>query len=222
MCASIIEETIPNIIKTINLAKKEKPNYLEIRLDKLKDITPIKTEQLLKTITNETKIPLIITNRIKKEGGYNTQSEKERIKILETSIPYAKLVDIEYQTPKEYQEKITKNIETIVSFHDFQKTPPKQELTKIIKESKKIGTIPKIATTPHTIKDTITTLELIEENKDIIAISMTEMGKYTRIIGPILGSYLTYAAVNKETAPGQLTIKETRNLIEKLGNINDT
>lgn len=51
---------------------------------------------------------------------------------------------------------------------------------------------------------------------------MTEMGKYTRIIGPILGSYLTYAAVNKETAPGQLTIKETRNLIEKLGNINDT
>jgi 3-dehydroquinate dehydratase type I len=41
---------------------------------------------------------------------------------------------------------------------------------------------------------------------------MGKEGKISRIISPLVGSYLTYAALTKgkETAPGQITVSELK------------
>ena len=65
-------------------------------------------------------------------------------------------------------------------------------------------------------------------NKPIILIGMGISGKITRIISPILGSYLTFAMLKEQeqekkqkqyTAPGQIEITELKLLYKQLNNI---
>ena len=62
-------------------------------------------------------------------------------------------------------------------------------------------------------------MKALSENKTgipLIAISMGEKGKITRVLGPLLGSYLTFAAIatGKESAPGQMTVKDLRDIFQ--------
>ena len=47
---------------------------------------------------------------------------------------------------------------------------------------------------------------------------MGEEGKLSRIITLLLGGFMTYAALDKQqaTAPGQLTVKQLKEAIDKL------
>ena len=105
---------------------------------------------------------------------------------------------------------------TIISYHNFDKTPEKQYLKNIINEASDIGDIPKIAVKPHTLEDTYTILQLMMEYDNLVAISMDKLGTYTRIIGPIIGSPITYASIEETSAPGQLDVKQTTQIIKKL------
>src|SRR3989338_2103945 len=52
-----------------------------------------------------------------------------------------------------------------------------------------------------------------------IVIGMGEFGKMTRILGPMLGSYLTYASTPYgESAPGQIDINELKEIYKLLEN----
>jgi len=64
--------------------------------------------------------------------------------------------------------------------------------------------------------DTVTVLNVLKEYPETVAISMGNLGKYTRIMGPLFGAPFTFASEGNSTAPGQLDIKTTRFLMEKL------
>jgi 3-dehydroquinate dehydratase / shikimate dehydrogenase len=72
----------------------------------------------------------------------------------------------------------------------------------------------KIAADCPDITDTIKVWKLIdtaEKNEGrVIPIAMGEAGKWTRILGPAFGAYLTYASLGKggETAPGQIVAED--------------
>ena len=74
--------------------------------------------------------------------------------------------------------------------------------------------IVKIAAECTDITDTIKVWKLIdtaEKNEGrVIHIAMGEAGKWTRILGPAYGAYLTYSSLGKggETAPGQITVDD--------------
>ncbi len=114
------------------------------------------------------------------------------------------------------QSVINKANKTIISYHNFNKTPSLEQLQQLVNQANKIGDIPKIAVTPQNKEDTHILLKLIMQNEGIIGISMGKIGAYTRIIAPILGSPVTYASIEKESAPGQYDIKTTSELIKKL------
>ena len=154
---------------------------------------------------------------MKSEGGFFSGSEKERISILIKAAEYADIVDIELQTPERLRGKILKaSKSTIISYHDFQKTPPFEELLNVVKKEKEIGNIAKFAVMANNYKDTLTVLKVILEVQNTIGISMGEMGKYTRVVAPLFGSPITFASINKESAPGQLDIETTRNILGNL------
>ncbi len=53
-------------------------------------------------------------------------------------------------------------------------------------------------------------------NDNLIGISMDDLGSYTRIVGPLMGSPITYASIEHESAPGQLDVNTTRCMIKTL------
>lgn len=204
-------------MQTITKLPEEYVDYIELRLDTIQEITSFKATEIIKEIKETTQIPLILTNRTSKEGGHFTGNEEERIKILEENAPLAEITDIELMTEEKLRQKVIDSAnKTIISYHNFNNTPPLEKLQKLVNQAQKIGDIPKIAVQPNTKEDTYTLITLIMQNEGIIGISMGKLGAYTRIIAPIMGSPVTYASITKESAPGQYNIKTTNEMIKKL------
>lgn len=192
-------------------------DYIELRLDSIKKLSSQIAGEIIEDVKEITSVPIILTNRSENEGGLNVLTEEERVKILVDNASLVEMTDIEYFTDEKLrQEVINASNKTIISYHNFEKTPSFDYLDEIVKESFKIGDIPKIALKPNNIEDTYTVLKLLMENKGIIAISMDDLGSYTRIIAPVMGAPVTYASITEESAPGQFDVKTTSDMIKKL------
>jgi 3-dehydroquinate dehydratase type I len=82
--------------------------------------------------------------------------------------------------------------------------------------------IVKICTYARAMEDNLQVLGLIpyarKKGRTIIAFCMGEKGRISRVMAPLLGSYLSYASLDKgsESAPGQLTIAEMREILRIL------
>lgn len=190
---------------------------MELRLDVIKNLTSQSAADIIHTIKELSDVPIILTNRTKDEGGFFNKTEEERIKILSDNASLVEITDIELSTNELLRQQVINNAnKTIISYHNFEKTPSQEFLQNIIDEAVKIGDIPKVAVKPEKIEDTYILLKLLMQNRGIIAISMGKIGSYTRVISPILGSPVTYASVNDESAPGQLDIETTSEMIKKL------
>ena len=61
--------------------------------------------------------------------------------------------------------------------------------------------------------------EFKSKGKQIIGVAMGRLGTMTRVFGPQVGSYLTYASLEKgkESAEGQLTLENMRTILSILG-----
>jgi 3-dehydroquinate dehydratase type I len=81
----------------------------------------------------------------------------------------------------------------------------------------------KIVTYANSAEDNLRLLRLIPmslaEGQPIIAFCMGPRGRASRLLAPLLGSFLTYASLRKgaESAPGQWTVAETRKMMALLG-----
>jgi 3-dehydroquinate dehydratase-1 len=172
---------------------------------------------MARDLIKEIDFPVIATNRISTEGGYFSGTEKERTDILLAAAQEAEYVDIELHCKESYRSPIIETAnKSIISFHDFEKTPSLEKLLEIVKKENEIGDIAKFAVKPQNMADTITVLNVLTKFPNTVAISMGEMGKYTRIVGPLLGAPFTFASAGAITAPGQLDIKATRFMLENL------
>ncbi len=54
-----------------------------------------------------------------------------------------------------------------------------------------------------------------KNNGEIIAFAMGEKGEFTRVTAPLVGSPITYASIEIETAPGQLNLSTVKEILEK-------
>ena len=209
--------------KAINLAKKAEPyaDVIEIRLDAL-------TTPEIKPFTEALATPLLFTNRATWEGGSFSGSEEERLDLLYQAIDTgASFIDIELKTDASLQGKLLKkahkrNIQTIVSWHNFSSTPSQQALRSILQDQYKTGAkIGKIITMANSPYDVLRVLNLLVEAYEIgfplIAFCMGVSGVVSRIATTELGGYMTYAAADSTTgtAPGQLEISSLKT-IQKL------
>jgi len=213
ICAPIMEKNMEKIPQIATEYTQRGADILELRIDAMENPSKAKVRELAANI----QAPFIATNRLSTEGGLFKGSEKERIELLTAAAEEAEYIDIELQTKKEELKKIIElPIKKIVSYHNFHETPTLEILSRIVREEKRIGDIAKIAVMPKTMKDTLTILELSSKENDLIAISMGELGKHTRIITPLFGSPITYATGGKPSAPGQLEIEKTRLVLKEL------
>jgi len=213
---SVIAAIGENPVTSAKKAKQLGADILELRIDLLSQ----KPQGLLEDL-KKLGLPVIITNRMKDQGGSWQGSEDERIRELLSLLPLADAVDIELcaRDKDSVVNKARKAGKTvIISTHDFQKTPDNIVMEGIIRESLEAGAdIAKLAVMPGSLFDVLRLLEVtLHARGPVCTISMGATGKHSRIIAPVYGSVMTYGYVYTPTAPGQLRIDEMKNLLKML------
>ncbi|MCX9083335.1 MAG: type I 3-dehydroquinate dehydratase [Candidatus Methanoperedens sp.] len=195
-------------------AKQLGADILELRIDLLSQ-NPLEILEELKKL----EIPIIITNRMKDQGGSWNGSEEDRIRELLLLLPVADAVDIELCAhDRDMIVREARNIgkTVIISTHDFQRTPDNRVMNEIIKGSLEAGAdIAKLAVMPGSLFDVLRLLEVTYSAKgQVCTIAMGALGNHSRIIAPLYGSLMTYGYVDTPTAPGQFRIDELKNMLK--------
>lgn len=199
-----------DVIKVAEDCIEKGADVLEFRIDAL-DNPNFKDIQ---EIIEEINFPMIATNRISSEGGSFKGTEEERIDILLKCAPLVDCVDIELQSDDKYIKQIhDTGVTTIVSYHDFHKTPEINEIMYIVEKEQKLGDIAKVAFMPNDLDDTLKILAILSHCENTIAISMSDLGSYTRVMASKFDSPITFAAGTDVTAPGQIDIETMKSLL---------
>jgi len=219
ICLPIVETTVEKAVRAMAMAQ-QLADLVELRVDYLKNPG---WEFLLKGREK----PYIVTNRRREEGGKYRGDEKSRVAILRQAICLGSdFVDVEMESGKSAIFELMENhkkTRLILSFHDFKKTPPLQELRGICRRMIRYGAdIIKIVTFTQSWEDNLKILSLIpyalERKQKIVALAMGEKGKMSRIFAPLMGAAWTYASLdrNRTSAPGQLTARELKEIWGRL------
>ena len=219
ICLPIVETTLEKAFRAVEEGNRL-ADLIELRVDYLKGAG---WEKLLKA----GKKPLIVTNRRRAEGGRYGGDEKKRLVILREAIAFgAAFVDVEMRTERSSLRELIKNkngTRMVLSFHDFQRTPSGGELRKLLDRMHRQGAdVAKIVTFARSWDDNLKVLALIpyarRRGQSIVTFCMGEKGKMSRIFSPLMGAAWTYASLSRKqtSAPGQLTVKEMREIWERL------
>lgn len=199
--------------KCLEMTKKF--DMAEIRLD----LTGFKKPEIEKIFSSGAK--LIATYRPGKI------SENNRKELLKTAIHSgAAFVDVEFETDFGFKSDIIstalkKNCNVIISYHNFDFTPPKEQLKIIAEQSFDMGAnIAKITCMVQKPEDNASLLSVYEPGRRIVSFGMGELGKISRIAASFMGAEFTFASATDEnaTGPGQISYTKLKAIIELLKN----
>ena len=164
--------------------------------------------------------PLLMTFRTSKEGGEKAIADADYIdlNVKAANTGYVDFVDVEIFTGDDVVSTIIEKVhaagvKVIASNHDFHKTPAMQDMG---------ADIPKIAVMPQNKKDVLTLLAATEEmandyaDRPIITMSMAGTGVISRLCGEVFGSSMTFGAVGKASAPGQMGAEDLNTVLALL------
>ncbi len=219
-----ISLSVPRIVGVVSTidevinAEKAGADLLEVRLDLLEKAKDVK--QFFKDVKISSSLPIIATNRWSKEGGSFTGSEDERISMLASVMEHSDAVDIELRAAGRdvvVGKAKKQGIPSIISYHDFDKTLPKEQMMRVLEEARNAGDLPKLAVMAKSLDDVVQLLEVtLKAQKPLCTIAMGDIGAHSRVIAPLYGSALTYGHAGKIKAPGQLSVGELRSALDIL------
>jgi 3-dehydroquinate dehydratase/shikimate dehydrogenase len=155
--------------------------------------------------------PVILTFRPAEQGGYRELDRRAR-EAFWRAAPLTDWWDVESDLFSEADWS-----RVIMSHHDFSGVP--DDLVQIYERlAATPAHVVKIAVHANDVVDCIPVFQLLArargERRNLIAIAMGNAGIATRILGPARGAFLTYAALEDEsaTAPGQITARKLRSV----------
>jgi 3-dehydroquinate dehydratase I len=210
ICVSLAEKSLSTCLEALEML-----DFAEIRMDAMPFLAP---HDLRNIFTRPAK--LIATCR----PGGSLANEGRKATLIAAIESGAAYVDVEIESEPGYRDEIittarSHGCEVIISFHDHEKTPERQELETITASCFKAGAdIAKIACMVHSSQDNARLLGLLDTNQQVVVVGMGEKGRTTRIIAPLLGSPFTFASLSKgkETAEGQIDKETLEYILEVL------
>ena len=183
--------------------------------------------------------PLLFTLRTASEGGAFAGPFEEYAALCECAGAAAEtdLVDIQLEGTGDLAGQETERAvrgliarlhgmgkAVIASSHDFEKTPPAQEIVRrLCKMQDMDADIGKIAVMPCSAMDVVRLLEASVQMKETMAdrpfvtMSMGSLGQVSRIAGGLNGSCITFGTAGSESAPGQLPAHTLEHILRALG-----
>jgi 3-dehydroquinate dehydratase/shikimate dehydrogenase len=194
-------------------------SFLELRLDYLSK-PGLAIPRIKRFIESHPGTFVIATCRRVASGGKFRGSIASQLEILgKAAAAGCQLVDVELQTANKCKppqlQKLRSRSGLILSFHDFRATKRLHEtLDKMLGYP---ADFYKVVSTATTLTDNVTMIKFLAEKGDshsLIGMCMGEQGLISRVLGVRAGSVFTFASASagEETAPGQVTAQELRNV----------
>jgi 3-dehydroquinate dehydratase/shikimate dehydrogenase len=224
VCVSDAGELSDAVARAASLA-----DVIELRFDCLDEGQLDKAFARLVEIVTGTPLHFIITNRPAGQGSRRALDSRERLdfwrrtsELLSDANVRARVyadveLDLLESTHAEPLREILVGFTLICSQHDFLQTP--SDLGALYERMARTGArVLKVAAQAVDATDCAGVLALVgrarRDRVEMIAVSMGEAGLLTRVLAPAFGSALTYGSLGRgrETAPGQLSARELREL----------
>lgn len=228
----LVGSTDDHILKEAKLVKELKPDVVEWRVDLYEEVENHESvKDLLSKLRDIFAEELLLfTFRSHKEGGSKVISEEAYVALNQEAIKTGDidLVDVELFNEKDHVNAIIAtakehHVFVIMSNHDFEKTPTKEEIVSRLRKMQEYGAdIPKIAVMPRSVDDVITLMDATNTMKTqfadrpLITMSMGGTGVISRLAGEFFGSAFTFGAGKEASAPGQIPVEELRKSLEIL------
>jgi 3-dehydroquinate dehydratase type I len=217
ICVSLMVEQADRVLETMNRAAHMGADLLEWRLD-------VTQGPEIETTLKQAPLPVIATVRSTGHGGRFKGEKRDQLRLLlRAADAGSSLVDWEFSREALPAELYQKRDQVIISYHNFQQTPPEGDLESLYQEMATTGAgVVKIVTLAQRVEDNILLLGLIGRGRtqgvEVVAFCLGPLGRISRVACPLLGGPFTYAALEPETeaAPGQLTLAEMRQIVEML------
>ncbi len=213
--------------KQIKKARAAGAEMLELRTDYLEGLSVDLVNKLISKVRGRSKkkaLPVIVTCRDKKQGGAIDYPLNLRIDVLVEALKAgAEFIDFEYENflVPENRGRIRVALsqslkgKLILSAHNF---AAKFENIGVLRRHITTlypAAIPKIVYTANHINDCFDAFDLLHNTSgERIVFCMGQAGLVSRIIAKKLGSLVTFASIDEDsaTAPGQLTAEQLKNL----------
>ena len=214
ICTTIQNRTLEDIIGLLE-GSEPRIQMAEIRLDRC----PLDIEEI-ESLFSSSDTPLVATCRVVDDGNGTWEEAEEKLTAaVEVG---AAFLDLEIEAPKEVGKRLRRacteyGTTMIRSSHFFAGTPSDDVLRNTVEKCRKFGgEIVKIAAMAKSGEDVARVLGLYSQEQtsqrqaELIAFSMGEIGRASRLECLRLGSPFTYAALNdnEAAAPGQWTYSE--------------
>ncbi len=212
VAASLIDYS--RLVDDARRAVRDGADLLEVRADLFprKVLSPEIMAEKLREVRRAARRPILLTLRLRREGGGWPFSEIKRLSLYQTLMPWVDAVDVEgaseiAQDVIRFAKKLKRW--AILSQHDFKKTPTDDALRRMSKRFSRSGAdLLKIAATPRRKEDVDRLMSFCSGLSGRRAfIAMGSLGRRTRLEGIRWGSCLTYGSAGKSAAPGQVPVK---------------
>lgn len=214
ICTTIQNRTLEEIIGLLEVSEP-RIQMAEIRLDRC----PLDIEEI-ESLFSSSDTPLVATCRVVDDGNGTWEEAEEKLTAAVEA--GAAFLDLEIEAPKEVGKRLRRacteyGTTMIRSSHFFAGTPSDDVLRNTVEKCRKFGgEIVKIAAMAKSGEDVARVLGLYSQEQtsqrqaELIAFSMGETGRASRLECLRLGSPFTYAALNdnEAAAPGQWTYSE--------------
>src|ERR1700723_3749491 len=218
VCVAVIGSDPAEMVEKAEALVRDN-SFLEFRLDYLSK-PALALPKVKRFIESHPGTVVIATCRRVANGGKFHGSMASQLEVLsKAAAAGCQMIDIDLQTASQckpgHLQKLRGRAAMILSFHDFRGTK------KLDETLEKMLPIPadfyKIASTAATLSDNVTMIKFLAKESDrhsMVCMSMGEQGFISRVLGVRAGSIFTFASAiaGEETAPGQVTAQELRNM----------
>jgi 3-dehydroquinate dehydratase-1 len=226
VCIPLVGRTADALRAEAAAAGAHRPDLLEWRVDFFEGIADTPAVVALAAQIREAAggLPLLFTRRSVREGGQPIPLDEAQVVALNRAVCAARaadIVDVEMDSDPQHVAAVREatrasGVALLLSFHDFQRTPPAPELVARFRQAKDLGAdIGKIAVMPRTRSDVLALLQATLEASETLDIAVAGMamgalGAVSRLAGGVFGSALTFAVGQAASAPGQIPVQALR------------
>jgi 3-dehydroquinate dehydratase/shikimate dehydrogenase len=218
VCVAVAAPDPNEMVEKAESLVRDNP-FLEFRLDYLSK-PALALPRIKRFLEMYRSTVVIATCRRAANGGKFRGSIASQLDVLaKAAAAGCQVIDIEVQTASKCKpaqlQKLRSRAALILSFHDFRATRKLEETLE------KMQAYPadyyKIVSTATTLSDNVTMIKFLSAEGDrhsLIGMCMGEQGIISRVLGVRAGSIFTFASAGagQETAPGQVTAQQLRNV----------
>lgn len=231
ICVPIVATNLREIFSQARGMQRKNFDLIEWRIDRFEDFHDInmvrRASRILHGILDDQ--PFILTFRTIGEGGKQPIEPEYYVELYRTAIEehLVDMIDVELFIGDEIVKELTDlahshGMPVIISNHDFDRTPPHEELIARMKHAESVGAdILKIAVMPkdkHDVLELLYATEQMSRESDcpLITMSMGQSGIISRLSGEIFGSAVTFGTIGAASAPGQIDLDSLRMVLQLL------